>query len=716
MRSLTRLQQKPSELSPSSCSYVRLRLAARPFDDVPSVFSCLAQMVFAAFVDRFSCVSRSLVQMFFVVTPKLVTPAIFALILLLGAACTQPLDLDAILFNCGDGLVEGSEACDDRNRVNLDGCSATCQLEVGYSCRTGANGASVCSPECGDARRLSSEACDDGNLNTGDGCSNTCTIEPGWACGPGTPSICNGICGDGQMLGAEACDDANAVSGDGCSARCVLEDGFDCNVQVSPTSCGNICGDGLRVLGEACDDGNNNADDGCLNCVVENGWTCTGAEGALSTCFLCGDGSVEASIEVCDDGNQAPNDGCSPVCAVEMGWMCDGASPTMCAPICGDGLTRGTEGCDDRNMSTEDGCDLNCAVEEGFVCNNTSVPSVCTAQWRTQTLQVELQPNNGNVFTGTEILVFGGGQIDFQAIGTGQRFDLMTEMWSNLPVAGAPAGRLLHSAIWTGQEMLVFGGFDPLMVLNNGGAFNPTNGAWRLISDPISMTGRASHTAVWTGTLMLVYGGETTNIVLDDGVRYDPSADTWTAMAASGQTRTRHTAVWTGTEMFIHGGTTNVDGVPMTLDAPMAYDPSTDMWRALASSPLQPRSGHRSLWTGTEVIIFGGSAGNGAALGDGARYNPTTDTWTFLPNLNAPSARAFPAIVQGGDDIFVVGGAEDNTVGARWRISDNMWRRITDTLAPGGLGAPIGIWTGQELFVVSGGVSGFYRPPVVPQQ
>ena len=36
---------------------------------------------------------------------------------------------------CGNGLIEGSEACDDRNTNNGDGCSSSCQIESGYVCR-----------------------------------------------------------------------------------------------------------------------------------------------------------------------------------------------------------------------------------------------------------------------------------------------------------------------------------------------------------------------------------------------------------------------------------------------------------------------------------------------------------------------------------------------------------------------------------------------------
>ncbi|GBF95024.1 hypothetical protein Rsub_07525 [Raphidocelis subcapitata] len=38
------------------------------------------------------------------------------------------------LSNCGNGMVEGSEECDDGDRLDGDGCSATCRVEQGWTC------------------------------------------------------------------------------------------------------------------------------------------------------------------------------------------------------------------------------------------------------------------------------------------------------------------------------------------------------------------------------------------------------------------------------------------------------------------------------------------------------------------------------------------------------------------------------------------------------
>ena len=55
-----------------------------------------------------------------------------------NSSCPEPLA-------CGDGVVDGNEACDDGNASNGDGCSSTCTIETGWSC-----GDTGCTPVHGD--------------------------------------------------------------------------------------------------------------------------------------------------------------------------------------------------------------------------------------------------------------------------------------------------------------------------------------------------------------------------------------------------------------------------------------------------------------------------------------------------------------------------------------------------------------------------------------
>ena len=104
--------------------------------------------------------------------------------------------------SCGDGIVNGTEECDDGNTVSGDGCSSVCKKEVGM---------------CGDGIvDVATETCDDGNRTSGDGCSANCQTET------------SATCGNGVVDAGEGCDDHNTAAGDGCSASCQVEAGYTC--------------------------------------------------------------------------------------------------------------------------------------------------------------------------------------------------------------------------------------------------------------------------------------------------------------------------------------------------------------------------------------------------------------------------------------------------------------------------------------------------------
>ncbi|KNC47314.1 uncharacterized protein AMSG_11783 [Thecamonas trahens ATCC 50062] len=172
---------------------------------------------------------------------------------------------------------------------------------------------------CGDGEWFSdSEACDDGNTSDGDGCSSTCSLEPGFSCSnqdPAAPTLCTPVpCGDGTWVpDVEECDDGNTMSGDGCSSACKLEHGYACN----HSSCRPIvCGDSIvDAPTELCDDGNAVGGDGCsAACSLEASYTCD-TPGEACNPLVCGNGIVQPP-ETCDDGNVLGNDGCASDCTI----------------------------------------------------------------------------------------------------------------------------------------------------------------------------------------------------------------------------------------------------------------------------------------------------------------------------------------------------------------------------------------------------------------
>src|SRR5437773_9119096 len=91
----------------------------------------------------------------------------------------------------------------------------------------------------------------------------------------------------------------------------------------------------------------------------------------------------------------------------------------------------------------------------------------------------------------------------------------------------APAGRSYHTAVWTGSEMIVWGGDGSASFnsLNTGGRYNPGTDSWTATSTINAPAGRRYHTAVWTGSEMIVWGGffyDGSYHYLNTGGRYNP--------------------------------------------------------------------------------------------------------------------------------------------------------------------------------------------------
>ena len=188
------------------------------------------------------------------------------------------------------------------------------------------------------------------------------------------------------------------------------------------------------------------------------------------------------------------------------------------------------------------------------------------------------------------------------------------------PTNGPPDGRKSPRAVWTGTEMIIWGGVFDTTGASAGGRYNPATDNWTPTSTINAPSGREGHTAIWTGTEMIVWGGTDNSTNFNTGGRYSPVTNTWTVTSTSNAPTARqdHTAVWTGSEMIIWGGWNGFDGNTV-FDTGGRYNPNTDSWTATstANAPAA-RAIHTAVWTGSEMVAWGGRNYN-AALGTGGR-------------------------------------------------------------------------------------------------
>ncbi len=166
-----------------------------------------------------------------------------------------------------------------------------------------------------------------------------------------------------------------------------------------------------------------------------------------------------------------------------------------------------------------------------------------------------------NIWTGSEMIIWGGFNNSY--LNSGKKYSIDLDSWSDTTIVAIP--RELHTAIWSGNEMIIWGGADSGTnssddSINSGAKYNPTTDSWAPTSMINAPSARRLHSAIWTGSEMIVWGGFGTRIdnmnYQKSGGRYDPLLDTWVATTNTNAPtgRYQHSAIWTGTDMIVWGG------------------------------------------------------------------------------------------------------------------------------------------------------------------
>jgi N-acetylneuraminic acid mutarotase len=314
------------------------------------------------------------------------------------------------------------------------------------------------------------------------------------------------------------------------------------------------------------------------------------------------------------------------------------------------------------------------------------------------------------IWTGSRMIIWGGVDSVGNALSTGGRYDPVSNTWSPTSGTGAPSARFQHSAVWTGSEMIVWGG-GPSYSENTGGRYDPVSNTWAATSLTGAPSPRDSHTAVWTGKEMIVWGGKYSLIdfeeALQTGGRYDPAADSWlpTPTSNAPSRRAKHSAVWTGSQMIVWGGHTDVNMglLDAILNSGGRYEPASDSWTptSLLNTPSGVLCCHSAVWTGNLMIVWGGLAESHIPVRSGARYDPLTDAWTPTTRTNAPAPRESHQAVWTGNEMIVWGGVRND--GGRYNPVSDSWRPMSTSGAPSPrfLTTPA-VWTGREMIVWGG--------------
>lgn len=280
--------------------------------------------------------------------------------------------------------------------------------------------------------------------------------------------------------------------------------------------------------------------------------------------------------------------------------------------------------------------------------------------------EAPISPRSGQaaVWTGEEMIVCCGrtsGEAGAAA------YDPDADSWRPLPPSPV-ASTQFAVAVWTGQDMVVTGGVaDGGAVANRvTAAYRPDTNRWRTLPDvPVDLGTRAS--AVWTGERMVVWPADGTA-----GLALNVAAERWGPLQwpPEGARPADASMVWTGREVLLVGAGATDDRQLVAA----AYEPSRDRWRSI-EVPLPPaeaananRGSQAAVWTGTEMIVWTGHLGTGAADGESPllAYDPTARQWRDLVGSQT-SWR--PDLAWTGTGLLVIGRDETgNDVGLRLEI------------------------------------------------
>ena len=256
-------------------------------------------------------------------------------------------------------------------------------------------------------------------------------------------------------------------------------------------------------------------------------------------------------------------------------------------------------------------------------------------------------------------------------------YDPSADTWRTLSRVPTPEGCFegADKAVWTGDELLLWG-------ISNT-AYDPDAGTWRHLPDPPAGDGGPS-VVVWTGEQMIGWGGGCCDVELAEGAAYTPATDAWRMLPpapllgeacswcvdrerddhrrrrgvhgipAGRRTDSGPLRRWgrfrsSGAHVaeappdadppwwrLLHGDVRRGLGrnrgarrwrtrTPTASDEPLArgvaYDPTTNRWRWLPPMDTA-RTGFVAVWTGDQLVVWGGVGANGSIPPGGETYDP----------------------------------------------------------------------------------------------
>lgn len=218
--------------------------------------------------------------------------------------------------------------------------------------------------------------------------------------------------------------------------------------------------------------------------------------------------------------------------------------------------------------------------------------------------------------------------------------------------------------------------------------------------DPGPLGFRSEPHVIWTGREMIVWGGRSSasyqETPLTGGAAFDPVTSEWRVLPAPPLQGPDLTAVvWADDCMIL-----------ISRQATLAYDPDSDEWTRLGDGPQYgPKSPGLTVWTGEVVATW-------APLGIRV-FDPAIGTWTTLPDPGFGGPDRWQGALRAIDGrLFAVGSGllvVAEWTGSEWRLLPDPPGVSYGTMEPGSSTARSGVAGGR--LIVWGGEAAFAYDP-----
>lgn len=298
-------------------------------------------------------------------------------------------------------------------------------------------------------------------------------------------------------------------------------------------------------------------------------------------------------------------------------------------------------------------------------------------------------------------------------IGTRDRWAGSWQAIGEAPISG----RMHNSAIWTGKELVIWGGdAGPERPRPDGtgagAAYEPATRRWRVL--PIApIATRVNHVVDWTGDEMLIWGGSGEGTDMFDGAGYVPASDGWRVLAPSPFTGPGTSAgAWTDDGWVVIHGFGRADRTKAQV---ARYDPGADSWHVLGEVDIPVSSTADLLWTDQQLLLaIHPSRGP-------ADWRTSTDgrQWVAIEDESFQGIDAGLALVWTGTEAVVAVTATPDASGQErdqllfWHPSRMTWRGSRPTSEP--FPSLEATWTGSELIMFGRGDRVLAYDPAIDQ-